>query len=282
MAEWDPDSLELVLDLPELEPRSATVRRTRALVRMLRTRRTEEVTPTTPRLRPPDLHLVAPRGARLLPRRHTSRTCTTAGACRARAMLPARASTVTRRLTTRARTEAARTPTLNSSSTTLNSNNNCKLRTDNRARSCSTPVRRPTRPSSSSSSRNNCTQRRRPTRVESLTTNSINRWGSDGAGGASSYEPQEHLRGPSPPAALVPGAVSSPAPSHRSIPQLGAMQFEQPQPPMPMPGSGSSEYGGQQPLRVVNDGGEDPYGGMDDAGGNAYHYQQQQQYYGQH
>jgi hypothetical protein len=106
--------------------------------------------------------------------------------------------------------------------------------------------------------------------------------GSDGAGGASSYEPQEHLRGPSPPAALVPGAVSSPAPSHRSIPQLGAMQFEQPQPPMPMPGSGSSEYGGQQPLRVVNDGGEDPYGGMDDAGGNAYHYQQQQQYYGQH
>lgn len=107
--------------------------------------------------------------------------------------------------------------------------------------------------------------------------------GSDGASAPS--EPQEHLRGPSPPAALVPGAVGSPAPSHRSIPQLGAMQFEQQsQPPMPMPGSGSSDYGGQQqPLRVVNDGGEDPYGGMDDAGGNAYHYQQQQpQYYGQH
>lgn len=167
-AEWGPDSLELVLDSLVPEPRSATVRRTRALARMLRTRRTE-VTLTTPRLRPPDPHLVGPRGVRLLPRR-TSRTCTTAGACRARAMLlPARANTVTRRLTTRARTEEA-TLTL-SSSTTLN-NNSRKLRTDNRARLCSTPVRRPTRLSSRN---NNCTRRRRPTRVGSLIT-TISRW----------------------------------------------------------------------------------------------------------
>ncbi|GAA5991352.1 hypothetical protein JCM10908_003270 [Rhodotorula pacifica] len=100
--------------------------------------------------------------------------------------------------------------------------------------------------------------------------------GSDGGAGAHSYDAhpnpnqQEQLRGPSPPTALVPGTVGSPAPSHRSIPQLGAMQFEQHE-PMPMPGS----QGHEQPLRVVND--DDPYGGMDDAA--AYHYQQQQ--YGQ-
>ncbi|POY72047.1 hypothetical protein BMF94_4917 [Rhodotorula taiwanensis] len=76
-----------------------------------------------------------------------------------------------------------------------------------------------------------------------------------------------------PPSALVPGNVASPAPSHRSIPHLGAMQFEHD--PMPMPGQG------HQALRVMNDA-EDPYGGMDDAQQQQhyYHHQQQQQYGG--
>lgn len=82
---------------------------------------------------------------------------------------------------------------------------------------------------------------------------------------------QEHLAdsAAATPGALVPGQVSSPAPSHRSIPHLGAMSFEHPD---------GGATGGQGPggssLRVVNE--EDPYGGIGgDDGGAAAYYQQQ-------